>query len=79
MIHCKMIHIYFKYCFNSILVDMAIQVSQSGVLTCTVHHMLHALVQVTVVLQALSLVALTPVMSQLHAVSCICTGIFNIE
>ena len=54
---------------------MAIRVSQSGVLTCTVHHMPHALVQVTVVLQALSLVALTTVMSQLHAVSCICTHI----
>ena len=54
---------------------MAIRVSQSGVLTCTVHHMPHALVQVPVVLQALSLVALTTVMSQLHAVSCICTHI----
>ena len=52
---------------------MAIQVSQSGVLTCTVHHMPHALVQVTVVLQAPSQVALTTVLSQLHAVSFKCT------
>ena len=57
---------------------MAIQVSQSGVLTCTVHHMLHALVQVTVVLQVLSLAALTPVISQSHAVSCTCTCIISL-